>query len=474
MNDLMSVGLHRVWKDLMINALNPPRGDRPFALLDVAGGTGDIAFRAAKAAGPGFRATVCDINSDMLGVGRERAAARHLDDQVSFVEGNAEALAFPNGAFDAYTIAFGIRNVPRIDLALGEAFRVLKPGSRFLCLEFSTVDMPGLDRIYDLFSFKVIPPLGRAVTGDAESYQYLVESIRKFPKPNAFAEDDPRCGFFAGGLAKPFGRHRGVAFGLAFVISAITHIARLARAGFVFAREGVFGVVDPISGAAAGTARAAHRPVDRAPRRQIRAAAVARADPARAGLSQARTVSGDPARRGRRHDGARSGKPAGPAAAVFAKRGRSRHRDLAGTPSGTGVCELRAGGRRGLDRAGASRRNRARRRVRKSVAVKVLRPNVASRFRRDLADFFFVAHKAEAYSAEARRLRLIEVINTMSRSVAMEMDLRLEAAALSEMAENTRDDPDFRVPAVDWDRTTHNVLTMEWIDGIALSDHARP
>jgi demethylmenaquinone methyltransferase / 2-methoxy-6-polyprenyl-1,4-benzoquinol methylase len=195
MNDLMSMGLHRAWKDLMINALNPPRGDKPFALLDVAGGTGDIAFRAAKAAGPGFRATVCDINSDMLGVGRERAAARHLDDRVSFVEGNAEALAFPNGAFDAYTIAFGIRNVPRIDLALGEAFRVLKPGSRFLCLEFSTVDMPGLDRAYDLFSFKVIPPLGRAVTGDAESYRYLVESIRKFPKPNAFADMIRAAGF---------------------------------------------------------------------------------------------------------------------------------------------------------------------------------------------------------------------------------------------------------------------------------------
>jgi demethylmenaquinone methyltransferase / 2-methoxy-6-polyprenyl-1,4-benzoquinol methylase len=207
MNDLMSMGLHRVWKDLMINALNPPRGDRPFALLDVAGGTGDIAFRAAKTAGPGFRATVCDINSDMLSVGRERAAARHLNDRVSFVEGNAEALAFPDNAFDAYAIAFGIRNVPRIDQALGEAFRVLKPGSRFLCLEFSTVDMPGLDRIYDLFSFKVIPPLGRAVTGDAESYRYLVESIRKFPKPSAFAEMIRAAGFsrvswqsFSGGI----------------------------------------------------------------------------------------------------------------------------------------------------------------------------------------------------------------------------------------------------------------------------------
>jgi demethylmenaquinone methyltransferase/2-methoxy-6-polyprenyl-1,4-benzoquinol methylase len=207
MNDLMSVGLHRVWKDQMINALNPPRSDAPFALLDVAGGTGDIAFRAAKAAGSGFRATVCDINSDMLEVGRERAASRNLDDRVSFVEGNAEKLDFPNGAFDAYTIAFGIRNVPQIDLALSEAFRVLKPGSRFLCLEFSAVDVPGLDRIYDLFSFKVIPPLGRAVTGDADSYQYLVESIRKFPKPSAFADMIRAAGFsrvswqsFSGGI----------------------------------------------------------------------------------------------------------------------------------------------------------------------------------------------------------------------------------------------------------------------------------
>ena len=188
MNDLMSAGLHRVWKNIMINALNPPKSDTPFALLDVAGGTGDIAFRAADAAGANFRATVCDINPDMLRVGRERAAAGHLDDRVSFVEGNAERLGFADRAFDAYTIAFGIRNVPRIDLALSEAFRVLRPGSRFLCLEFSVVDVPGLDRLYELFSFKVIPPLGRAVTGDAESYQYLVESIRKFARPNAFAE----------------------------------------------------------------------------------------------------------------------------------------------------------------------------------------------------------------------------------------------------------------------------------------------
>jgi demethylmenaquinone methyltransferase / 2-methoxy-6-polyprenyl-1,4-benzoquinol methylase len=195
MNDLMSGGLHRLWKELMINALNPPRGDTPFALLDVAGGTGDIAFRAANAAGSGFKATVCDINSDMLAVGRDRAIKQHLDERISFVEGNAEQLAFPDKTFDAYTIAFGIRNVPRIDLALHEAYRVLRPGGRFLCLEFSTVDVPGLDRIYDLFSFNVIPPLGRAVTGDAESYRYLVESIRKFPRPAAFADMIGAAGF---------------------------------------------------------------------------------------------------------------------------------------------------------------------------------------------------------------------------------------------------------------------------------------
>jgi len=195
MNDLMSGGMHRLWKEAMITALNPPRSDAPFALLDVAGGTGDISFRAAKASGSGFQATVCDINTEMLAVGRERAIAQHLDHQVSFVEGNAEALAFPDKSFDAYTIAFGIRNVPRIPLALSEAYRVLKPGSRFLCLEFSSVDVPGLDKIYDLFSFNVIPQLGKAVTGDAESYRYLVESIRQFPRPNTFADMIRAAGF---------------------------------------------------------------------------------------------------------------------------------------------------------------------------------------------------------------------------------------------------------------------------------------
>jgi demethylmenaquinone methyltransferase/2-methoxy-6-polyprenyl-1,4-benzoquinol methylase len=187
MNDLMSGGLHRTWKDALVTALNPPCDGQPFAVLDLAGGTGDVALRIAEAAGPGTRVTVCDINPDMLTVGRERTAERGFDDAVAFIEGNAEALPFADRSFDAVTIAFGIRNVPRIEAALTEARRVLKIGGRFLCLEFSTVDLPGLDALYDLYSFNVIPALGRAVTGDAEAYRYLVESIRRFPRPEAFA-----------------------------------------------------------------------------------------------------------------------------------------------------------------------------------------------------------------------------------------------------------------------------------------------
>jgi demethylmenaquinone methyltransferase/2-methoxy-6-polyprenyl-1,4-benzoquinol methylase len=194
MNDLMSLGLHRAWKDALVTALDPPR-NRPFALLDIAGGTGDVALRAIAAGGEFTRATVCDINPDMLAVGRERAEALHLGDAITFTEGNAEALPFADRSFDAVTIAFGIRNVPRIDAALGEAFRVLKIGGKFLCLEFSAVDVPGLDRLYDFYSFNVIPALGRAVTGDAESYRYLVESIRRFPKPEAFAAMLRAAGF---------------------------------------------------------------------------------------------------------------------------------------------------------------------------------------------------------------------------------------------------------------------------------------
>ena len=195
MNDLMSAGLHRAWKDALVTAINPPKSESDFALLDVAGGTGDVSFRTIAAGGPGTRATVADINADMLGVGRERAFAQALDDVVTFVDANAEALPFPDKSFDAVSIAFGIRNVPRIDVALNEMHRVLRLGGRFLCLEFSNVDVPGLDALYELYSFNVVPALGRVVAGDAEPYRYLVESIRRFPRPNAFADMMRAAGF---------------------------------------------------------------------------------------------------------------------------------------------------------------------------------------------------------------------------------------------------------------------------------------
>jgi demethylmenaquinone methyltransferase/2-methoxy-6-polyprenyl-1,4-benzoquinol methylase len=196
MNDLMSGGIHRLWKDAMVARLAPPkRGSRPYRVLDMAGGTGDIAERIINASVGYAEVTVADINPDMLRVGMERAKKWRFPAQVTFVQANAEELPFEDESFDAYTIAFGIRNVPRIEKALKEAHRVLKRGGKFLCLEFSEADLPVLSDIYKAFSDRVIPPMGRLVTGDAEPYQYLVESIRKFPKPEQFSGMIAAAGF---------------------------------------------------------------------------------------------------------------------------------------------------------------------------------------------------------------------------------------------------------------------------------------
>jgi demethylmenaquinone methyltransferase/2-methoxy-6-polyprenyl-1,4-benzoquinol methylase len=194
MNDLMSAGLHRVWKDILVAKAHPPQR-RAYRHLDVAGGTGDVAFRIAAAGGPDTQVTVLDINSEMLRVGETRAAKRRGGDKVRFVEGNAEELPFDPNSFDGYTIAFGIRNVPRIERALSEAYRVLKHGSRFLCLEFSEVDLPGLDRLYKFYSDAAIPAMGKIVAGDGAPYRYLVESIRKFPGPEVFQSLIEDAGF---------------------------------------------------------------------------------------------------------------------------------------------------------------------------------------------------------------------------------------------------------------------------------------
>jgi demethylmenaquinone methyltransferase / 2-methoxy-6-polyprenyl-1,4-benzoquinol methylase len=183
MNDVMSVGIHRLWKDAMMDWLAPRAGQR---LLDVAGGTGDIAFRFLRRA-PSASAVVLDMTESMLVEGRKRAEAQHLSDRLDWVVGDAMALPFEDGTFDVYTISFGIRNVTRIPDALREAFRVLKPGGRLMVLEFSQLPNPGMQWVYDRYSFNVIPRWGRSIAGDRDSYQYLVESIRKFPDQETFA-----------------------------------------------------------------------------------------------------------------------------------------------------------------------------------------------------------------------------------------------------------------------------------------------
>jgi len=188
MNDLMSGGMHRLWKDRFVNRVKPRRGEE---ILDMAGGTGDVAFRMAQR---GAHVTVADINADMLEVGKERAQRRGLTGLSWKVE-NAEQLTFADASFDAYTIVFGIRNVTDIPAALREAHRVLKRGGRFYCMEFASSDWPGFSSLYDAWASRMIPRIGQAVADDENSYRYLVESIRRFPRPNAFKRMVAGAGF---------------------------------------------------------------------------------------------------------------------------------------------------------------------------------------------------------------------------------------------------------------------------------------
>lgn len=191
MNDVMSLGIHRVWKDAMMDWLAPRNGQR---LLDVAGGTGDIAFRFLKRA-PGARAVVLDMTESMLVEGKKRAEAGQMADKLDWLVGDAMSLPFPDASFDRYTISFGIRNVTRIADALSEAYRVLRPGGRLMVLEFSQLPNDMMQKAYDLYSFNVIPRMGKMIAGDADSYQYLVESIRQFPDQDRFAEMIGEAGF---------------------------------------------------------------------------------------------------------------------------------------------------------------------------------------------------------------------------------------------------------------------------------------
>lgn len=210
MNDVMSFGVHRLWKDMLIQHIRPSPS---YTYLDVAGGTGDIAFRIADSVNRQAPITIFDINQSMLNVGQNRALDRGICQNLSFVCGNAETLPFATNSFDVYTIAFGLRNVTHIDDALLEAFRVLKPGGRFFCLEFSHVTEFGLKKLYDAYSYSVIPRMGQIIAKDRDSYQYLVESIRKFPKQAELSKRLKQAGF-------AHAMHTDLSFGVACIHEA--------------------------------------------------------------------------------------------------------------------------------------------------------------------------------------------------------------------------------------------------------------
>ena len=210
MNDLMSGGVHRLWKDAFIHRIRPKPG---LNYLDVAGGTGDIAFRIRRKIGAGSNIKLCDLNTEMLSVGRDRAIDKGYLDDFEWITGNAEKLPLPDQSVDIYTIAFGLRNVTHIDTALAEAHRVLKPGGRFYCLEFSHVEDPFLAKIYDAYSYQAIPRIGQIVAKDRDSYQYLVESIRKFPKQKDLCERLKQAGFTRAS-------HENLTFGVVAIHSA--------------------------------------------------------------------------------------------------------------------------------------------------------------------------------------------------------------------------------------------------------------
>jgi demethylmenaquinone methyltransferase/2-methoxy-6-polyprenyl-1,4-benzoquinol methylase len=210
MNDLMSGGIHRLWKLDFVDRLNPRPGE---TILDVAGGTGDIAFGVVERRGGSGRILVCDVAQSMLNVGRDRAIDRGILDGIDWLCGDAERLPVADASIDAYSIAFGLRNVTHIDAALAEARRVLKPGGRFFCLEFSQIVLPALARLYDFYSFRIVPEIGALVTRDRDAYQYLVESIRRFPAQDALVER-----IAAAGLERP--RYRNLTGGIAAIHSA--------------------------------------------------------------------------------------------------------------------------------------------------------------------------------------------------------------------------------------------------------------
>ena len=433
-------------------------------------------MRVAAAGGPLTSVTLVDVNADMLRVAEERAARRSFSSRLTFVEGNAEALPLPDSRFDAYTIAFGIRNVPRIEAALSEAYRVLKRGGRFLCLEFSRVDLPGIERVLRRLFVRRDPRPGQGrdrrrrplpLSGGIHSHVSVSRFVRR---------DDRGERLPARRLHAPERRDRRHPLGLEALIvgilSSLGHSSRLARAAYVFSREGAFVGVDP----------ALLRPVLRLALAFANLIAKRDGD-GLAGLSRAIDRLGPSYVKLGQFLSTRPDIVGGKVAVELERlqdRVAPMSREMA-----VAIIEASFGMKIeflfesfGEPVAAASIAQVHRAEVKtddgmRPVAVKVLRAGIERRFARDLADMLFAARFAEGLTPEFRRLRLTQVVETLARSVRMEMDFRLEAAAASEFAENSSNDPEVRAPALDWNRTTREVMTMEWIDGVPLTDPQR-
>ena len=454
----------------MVDVLHPRPGE---AFLDVAGGTGDIAFRILQRLGSGRAGadvTICDINPAMLEVGRDRAVDRGLLKGLTWTTGDAESLPFPDRSFDAYTIAFGLRNVTDIDKALGEAFRVLRPGGRFLCLEFSKVTSAPIGRAYDAYSERALPLLGRVIARDAESYRYLHESIRRFPSQRDLARRMREAGFERVALAQHDARRRRPAYGLADLgmLRALRNSWRLLRVALSFARHDALFPLETLGIAPALIAWArlfAWRRDGRRPGERL-AAALQEMGPSFIKLGQALSTRAD----------------------LLSEEVASRSRPAAGPPAGL----LRRGGARAPSRPSSASRSRrcsrasttcrsppprSRRCISPSpptaapVAVKVLRPGIEAAFARDLDLFYWMAELVERTQPRFRRLKPVEVGARPSPTwCGSRWTCAWRPRRPQELGENFADDPDYRAPEIDWDRTAQRVMTLEQVDGIPIGD----
>jgi ubiquinone/menaquinone biosynthesis methyltransferase len=474
MNDLLSGGLHRLWKDDLVSLLNPPRSARPFRVLDVAGGTGDVAFRILRTGGSGTEVVVADISPAMIAEGCKRARQEQLTERCRFAAPMPKRCRSPTAASMPIRWPSASATSPTSTAALVEAYRVLKPGGRFVCLEFSTVDVPGLDALYDAYSFAVMPAVGQVVTGDGAAYRYLAESIRTFPCAEEFASMIAQSGFPGCACASspaaswPSIRPGGSRLGGRMFKSA-GHIFRLMRAGRVLARHQallpheelgdlpqparlalrILSLGRPQKGVSEGASPLVSALTELGPS-YIKLGQFFATRPDIIGVQWAGKLAElqdnlapfD-------HRAAQAEVETGlgaPLTSLFAEFGPPVAAASIAQVHKAKLSQAR------LSQADAPMRE---------VAVKVLRPNIERRFQADLDSFFFAARLIERWHPPSRRLRPVDAVATLAQSVKLEMDLRMEAAAISEMTENTRDDPGIRLPAVDWQRTARRVLTTD-------------